>query len=82
MPDSNAEKYAQIFEDDKRGAAIFDELVNKFGGEVYVPGGPEGARATDYRAGQLSVLNFILRKINQAHGVNQHETIELDPPTA
>lgn len=80
MTDLQAQKYSQIFEDDKRGAAIFDELVHKFGGEVYVPGGLEGARQTDYRAGQLSVLNFILRKINQAHGVNQNETIELDPP--
>lgn len=68
--------YADVFEDDKRGAAILDELIAVYGSNPYVKGGADAARQTDFNAGTLEVVQFILRKINRAHGVNDdvHET--------
>lgn len=62
--------YADIFEDDKRGAAILEELIAVHGDNPYVKGGVDAARQTDFNAGKLEVIQFILRKINRAHGVN------------
>lgn len=80
QPDYLTKIYSEIFEDDKRGVAILEDLINKFGKEPYVAGGLEGARQTDYNAGQNSVVQHIVRKINQARGVTQNETIEIAPP--
>jgi hypothetical protein len=48
---------------------VLEELTRRFGRAAYVPGGTEGDRETCYRAGQRSVLDFILREINKADGV-------------
>jgi hypothetical protein len=61
--------YQAIFEHDKRGAAILEELEQRFNRRsVYVRGGLEAQRETDYRAGQQSVFAYILRQINLANG--------------
>lgn len=63
------ETYARVFENHAEGKLILDEMVARFGGNPYRRGGLEAQRDTDFRAGQLSVLNFILGRINQANGV-------------
>ena len=66
-PDPNA--YRRLFEDNADGVAVLEQLIARFGRNPYTPGGVEAARATDYKAGQLEVVQFILRQINRAHGV-------------
>lgn len=63
------EVYARVFVNHAEGAQILDELVDKFGGNPYKPGGLESQRATDFNAGKLEVVNFLLRRINRAAGV-------------
>lgn len=62
-----------MFEGDPVGARILEELVERYGGNPYTKGGLEAQRQTDFKAGQLEVVNFILRKINQANGAEHHE---------
>ncbi|MDH7608699.1 MULTISPECIES: hypothetical protein [Klebsiella/Raoultella group] len=62
--------YKRIFEEMPGGAEVLDEITRRFGREAYVKGGTEGDRETCYRAGQRSVLDFILMQINRADGVN------------
>jgi hypothetical protein len=68
-----AEEYKALFEDDKRGAAILDHLVQRFARQVYVKGGHEADRETCYRAGQRDAIEFIVSQINRAHGVDVNE---------
>lgn len=65
--------YKRIFEEMPGGAEVLDEITRRFGREAYVKGGTEGDRETCYRAGQRSVLDFILMQINRADGVNDVE---------
>lgn len=65
-----AEVYARVFENHAEGAQILDELIKRFGRNPYVRGGLEAQRQTDFNAGQSEVVQFILRRINQAHGVD------------
>lgn len=62
-----------MFEGDPVGSRILEDLVARFGGNPYVKGGLEAQRETDHRAGRLEVVNFILGKINQANGADDHE---------
>lgn len=62
--------YKRIFEEMPGSAEVLDEITRRFGREAYVKGGTEGDRETCYRAGQRSVLDFILMQINRADGVN------------
>lgn len=64
------EDYRRIFEEMPGGQQVMEELTRRFGREAYVKGGTEGDRETCYRAGQRSVLDFILMQINKADGVN------------
>lgn len=61
--------YATLFEDMPAGPAILDQLVAAFGRNPYVKGGHEADRETAFNAGKLEVVNFILNRINRAHGV-------------
>lgn len=58
--------YADIFEGSTQGQLILEDLVRRFGGQVYVKGGADAARQTDYNCGQRSVLDLILARISQA----------------
>ncbi|MEQ6971032.1 hypothetical protein [Pectobacterium polaris] len=64
------EDYKRIFEETPGGAEVLDELTRRFGGAVFVKGGPEGDRQTCFNAGRRDVLDFILRRLNEADGVS------------
>lgn len=66
-PDAAA--YARVFEGHHEGALILEDLTRRFGGAMFVKGGEEGRRETDYRLGRRAVLDFILGQINRANGV-------------
>lgn len=76
MTQPNPDLYKQIFEDDRRGAAILAHLTERFAGKVYVPGGHEADRETCYRAGKRDVVEFIVAQINRANGVDPNQTEE------
>jgi len=61
------EAYARVFEGHHEGALILDDLIARFGGSLFVKGGEEGRRETDYRLGRRAVLDFIVGQINQAN---------------
>lgn len=68
--------YKRLFEEAAGGEAILEDLVRRFS---LPPSFDEhnAAIKTYYRAGQRSVVDFILSRINRANGVNddsQHET--------
>lgn len=58
--------YARIFVGHGDGQAILEDLTARFYDRPsYVRGGIEGARETDRREGQRSVVHFILSQIGQ-----------------
>lgn len=65
-----AETYARTFENNADGAKVLEDLVARFSDKCYTRGGLEGDRETCYKLGARSVVELILRKINQAHGVD------------
>lgn len=69
MTEIDASAYARVFEGHHEGAVILDDLTRRFGGALFVKGGEEGRRETDYRLGRRAVLDFIVSKINQAADV-------------
>lgn len=73
MSEPTAKEYKELFEDDRRGAAILDHLVQRFARKVYVAGGHEADRQTCYNAGQRDAIEFIVSQINRAHGVDVNE---------
>lgn len=67
------EDYKRLFEETPGGPEVLDELTKLFGRAIFVRGGHEGDRQTCYNAGQRSVLDFILLKINRANGVKDDD---------
>lgn len=63
--------YQRFFEQNPEGEAILDDLVTRFS----LPPSFDEHNATlktYYRAGQRSVIDFILSRINRANGVTEH----------
>jgi uncharacterized protein (DUF1330 family) len=66
-PDAAA--YARVFEGHHEGAQILDDLISRFGGALFVKGGEEGRRQTDFNLGRRAVLDFIVGQVNRANDV-------------
>lgn len=61
--------YARVFEGHHEGAQVLEDLIRRFGGALFVKGGEEGRRQTDFNLGRRSVLDFILSQVNRANDV-------------
>lgn len=64
--------YQRLFEQTPDGEAILEDLVTRFS----LPPSFDEHNAeikTYYRAGQRSVIDFILSRINRANGVSEHD---------
>lgn len=61
--------YKAIFEDDRRGQAILEDLVNRFARPAVTEGGIDAVLKTYHRAGMRQVCEFIATQINRANGV-------------
>lgn len=72
------EDYKRLFEEMPGGPQILDELARRFGQPVFVKGGHEGDRETCFRAGQRTVLDFILIQINRANGVDDGDDTSIN----
>lgn len=73
---ADAAMYARVFEEHHEGVLILEDLTRRFGGALFVKGGEEGRRETDYRLGRRSVLDHIIGQINQAHDVAPPDDME------
>ncbi len=64
--------YKRLFQETVGGEAILEDLVKRF---TLPPSFDEhnAAIKTYYRAGQRSVIDFILSRINRANGVSDDE---------
>lgn len=61
--------YARVFDGHHEGALILEDLTRRFGGALFVKGGEEGRRQTDFNLGRRAVLDFIVGMVNQAADV-------------
>lgn len=68
-PEARAELYRQIFEVDQRGAALLEDLVQRFSQPACVEGGIDAVLKTYHRTGQNSVVQFIVLQLNRANNV-------------
>jgi len=64
--------YLAIFEDDKRGAALYEDLYRRFAGsaQVHTSGGIDAVLKTYRDAAHREVIEYIVRCCNRARGVN------------
>lgn len=69
-----AEDYRELFETDKRGARILDDLIQRFARPAVNKGGIDAVLQTYQRMGAREVLEFIANQINRANGVQVDET--------
>jgi hypothetical protein len=76
---ADAAMYARVFEGHAEGALVLEDLISRFGGALFVKGGEEGRRETDYRLGRRSLLDFILGQINQANGAPPPDDSDSQP---
>lgn len=65
--------YSRIFEGNQDGQQILDELCRVFAKNCYVKGGRAAERETLVNLGERNVVEFIIKKINQANGVKDDE---------
>ena len=67
--------YADLFEVDKRGQRILEDLIRRFVRPPVTTGGIDAVLQTYDRMGQRKPLDFILQQINRASGVvdDNHE---------
>ncbi len=68
------QEYADLFEVDKRGARILDDLIQRFARPAVNKGGIDAVLQTYQRMGAREVLEFIANQINRANGVQVDET--------
>lgn len=61
--------YARVFEGIPEGAQILDELTRVFCRPPVRKGGIDAVLETFHRGGSRSVIEYIVARINQAHGV-------------
>lgn len=68
----NPQLYKDVFEIDKRGEAILEDLIARFSRPAVTKGGIDAVLQTYHREGAREVVEFIVSRINQAHGVINH----------
>lgn len=61
--------YKDIFEDDRRGAAILEDLTARFARPAVTTGGIDAVLQTYHRDGMRRVIEHIVSQINRANGV-------------
>jgi hypothetical protein len=67
--------YHAIFEVDKRGQAIFEDLYARFAGnaKVHTEGGIDAVLKTYRSAAHREVIEYIVRQVNRANGVTDSQ---------
>jgi len=70
------EVYARVFENHAEGAQILEDLIRRFHRPAVTAGGIDAILATYHREGARAVVDFIVNRINQAHGVPIDEPLD------
>ena len=68
-----AHDYADVFEVNKTGARVLEDLIARFAGQHGKPSGIDRILDTHEWAGRRQVLDFIAVQINRANGVEEGE---------
>jgi len=70
--------YRDIFETDKRGVVIFEDLYRRFASKakVHTNGGIDAVLKTYQDAAHREVIEYIVTRVNRARGVNDSPTTE------
>ena len=68
-----AETYRNLFDIDVNGVRVLEHLTSIFCKSTYVRGGQEAERESCFRAGERSVVEFIIKQINRANDPNYKE---------
>ncbi len=71
--DELAYVYRDLFETDRRGALILEDLVQRFSKPMVSKGGIDAVLQTYQRGGERNVVDHIVRQINRANGVREAE---------
>jgi hypothetical protein len=79
LPEVTPELYREIFEIDRRGAAILEHMIKRFTQPAVTDGGIDAVLKTYERMGQQQVVQYIVGQINRANGV-EPTAVEI-PPT-
>lgn len=75
--------FLQIFEDDKRGAEVFEVLLRRFGQtRVHTVGGIDAVLKTYQGAAYRELLDYIVLRCNRARGVNDPLPAPAETPNA
>jgi hypothetical protein len=61
--------YRDVFESDRRGALILEDLVQRFSRPMVTKGGIDAVLQSFARGGERNVVDHIVRQINRANGV-------------
>lgn len=72
-PEQLAELYRQIFEVDKRGQILLEDLVTRFSKPAVTTGGIDAILKTFTNQGENNVVQFIVRQINRANNIGAEE---------
>ena len=70
-----AETYRNLFDIDVNGVRVLEHLTSIFCKSTYVRGGQEAERESCFRAGERSVVEFIIKQINRANDPNYKEEV-------
>ncbi|OGT05270.1 MAG: hypothetical protein A2143_10855 [Gallionellales bacterium RBG_16_57_15] len=70
------QEYLDLFETDRRGARILEDMILRFTQPAVVTGGIDAVLKTYQRIGQREVIDFIVRQINRANGVQESQPEE------
>lgn len=63
------ELFRDLFETDRRGAAILDHLIQRFSQPAVTDGGIDAVLKTYERMGQTKPMHYIVAMVNRANGV-------------
>jgi len=66
-------EYLEIFETDRRGARILEDLILRYSKPAVTKGGIDAVLETYKRLGNSEVLDFIVQQINRANNVTVNE---------
>jgi len=67
------QEYLELFETDRRGARILEDLIQRFVRPSVSKGGIDAVIQTYERGGQRKVIDFIAMQINRANGVQVND---------
>ena len=70
-----AETYRNLFDLDVNGVRVLEHMTSIFCKSTYVRGGQEAERESCFRAGERSVVEFIIKQINRANDPNYKEEV-------